>query len=515
MRSFPPMLVWLLVSLVNSSCSVDPVAPPFEPAALVHAGGSVADTSSVTVVPGPPVAIRIITEPGGAISGSRLAQQPVVELRNEQNRPVLQRAVIVTVARATGSGKLGGKLTATTNAQGRARFTALKISGSGLHKLEFSALRLPKATSQGFMVTPRPGDNEIVISPGTQIQPIVNQNPPGTRFLLKAGTHVGQMIVPKDFMQFRGETGTVLDGRGKVGFAFEVWRARGVQIRNLEITGYVSPQNDLGTIIQDPSSPDLLLENLNVHHIVGAGANLNGSFTVRGGSFHHNAMIGLSVPTGTDGLIDSVEIAYNNPDSRFDPLWGSGGIKIHYGERVTVRRCRVHHNVGPGIWYDGNNRGSLIEDNLVTDNTHVGIFYEISLAGVIRGNILLRNGTVHKGIYGAGILVATSQDVEVRDNVLDANANGIVAIQENRSDGYPVRNLWVHDNTVKQGTGGSGLVNLVPGDAMLRTMNNRFEGNVYNIGGNPSPFWMGALVRVSRSGWQARGQDQNSTFAGP
>ncbi len=52
-------------------------------------------------------------------------------------------------------------------------------------------------------------------------------------------------------------------------------------------------------------------------------------------------------------------------------------------------------------WYDGDNRRSVVSDNLVTDNTHVGIMYEISRSGVIRGNTVTGNGTVHKGVYGS------------------------------------------------------------------------------------------------------------------
>ena len=72
---------------------------------------------------------------------------------------------------------------------------------------------------------------------------------------------------------------------------------------------------------------------------------------------------------------------------------------------VTFRNNWVHHN-GNGIWYDGDNTGSLIEGNVVEDNAEQGIFYEISGQGVIRNNVIRRSG--HNGIF-----ISTSRDLEI------------------------------------------------------------------------------------------------------
>ena len=63
----------------------------------------------------------------------------------------------------------------------------------------------------------------IVIVPGESIQAKVDANPAGTTFLLKAGTHVRQSVVPKAGDVFRGEPGTVLDGQNATAFAFRGW----------------------------------------------------------------------------------------------------------------------------------------------------------------------------------------------------------------------------------------------------------------------------------------------------
>jgi parallel beta-helix repeat protein len=317
-------------------------------------------------------------------------------------------------------------------------------------------------------------------------------------------------------MQFRGEPGAVLDGQGATKFAF-AGGALGVRIQDVEITGY-SSDSTLGAI-QGYDAEDWTLQNLNVHDNYGYGALLRNHFTVLGGTFHHNSRLGISVWQGSGGLIDGVDLSFNNPDTLFAPLNQAGGIKIEQSDDVTVHGCHVHDNVGPGIWYDGDNRGSLISGNTVTDNTHVGILYEISYSGVIQGNTVVGNGVVEKAVYGSGILVANSQDVEIHDNVLRQNSDGIVAHRENRGSGafgvYEVRNLWVHDNDIEIPSGHAGMLDFIGDNAMLHSLNNRFDRNRYDITGNALPFYAGALDPSSVSAWRALGQDQNSTFTGP
>src|SRR5258708_23936591 len=52
----------------------------------------------------------------------------------------------------------------------------------------------------------------VDILPGTSIQSVVNANPAGTTYLLKAGIHRMQSITPKTGDTFVGESGTILNG---------------------------------------------------------------------------------------------------------------------------------------------------------------------------------------------------------------------------------------------------------------------------------------------------------------
>ena len=413
-----------------------------------------------------------------------------------------------TIVPAVSYSATGGSIT---------RATGLYTAGQTAGLYHVIATSMDGTRADTSVVAVETTGSEITINPGTPIQPIVAQSPLGAHFLLKAGVYAQQLISPKDSMQFRGEPGTVLDGQGVTAFAF-TGTARALWIRDIEITGYAPPHTDLGAI-QGFDGQDWILQNMNVHNNSGYGANLRGHFMVIGGTFHHNARLGIGVTEGSGGLIEGADLSFNNPDSSFAPLWEAGGVKVSSSSNVIVRGCHAHHNVGPGIWYDIDNRGSFVVDNLVTDNSYAGILYEISYSGVIQGNTVLRNGTPEAGVFGAGILIASSGDVEIHHNSLQANRQGIVAIQQDRGAGqfgpYLVENLSVHDNDVELKTGAAGLLDAIGTGSILNSSSNRFDGNRYDVTGNPLPFYTGGPNPDSIAAWQALGQDLTSTFTGP
>ena len=119
---------------------------------------------------------------------------------------------------------------------------------------------------------------------------------------------------------------------------------------------------------------------------------------------------------------------------------------------------------------------------MVYNNAGAGIYHEISHSALIRANTVVGNGRAdNPWLWGAGILVAASDGVEVTGNVVRANGNGIAGIQQNRGSGlygpHLLSNLWVHDNTV-DASGGSGVVQ-DSGDGAAWARNNRFERNAF------------------------------------
>ena len=109
----------------------------------------------------------------------------------------------------------------------------------------------------------------------------------------------------------------------------------------------------------------------------------------------------------TDVLVEQNEISFNGPEQ-----------KVSQSTNVTFRDNFVHHNRWDGIWYDGDNVGSLIEGNRVEDNPGSGIFYEISGRGIIRNNVVRRSGE-------HGVFISTSKDAEIYSNTLEDNFRGI------------------------------------------------------------------------------------------
>ena len=131
----------------------------------------------------------------------------------------------------------------------------------------------------------------------------------------------------------------------------------------------------------------------------------------------------------------------------------------------------------------------------MTDNVGIGIFHEISYDAVIRNNYVAGNGFGHSPwLWGAGIVVAASPNVEIHHNELVNNADGIAGIQQNRSDAPAahgpmiVKNLYVHDNRITMTEGQTGLVQDVSDNAIFTSRNNRFVNNEYILKGDGRQF---------------------------
>src|SRR5690242_1444155 len=95
------------------------------------------------------VALAIATQPPSAAqSGVTFASAPVAELRDRNDAVFAQAGVAVTASIASGGGTLGGTTTQITDAQGRATFPDLVISGSvGPRTLFFTANGLAGVSS--------------------------------------------------------------------------------------------------------------------------------------------------------------------------------------------------------------------------------------------------------------------------------------------------------------------------------------------------------------------------------
>lgn len=444
-----------------------------------------------------------------------------------------------------------------------------------------------------------PPTGVIAISPGTDIQGVVNANPVNSKFLLRAGTHRMQSIQPKDSDTFTGEVGTILNGSkiitgwvksgmywvagtggangnpsanpdwcesdypmcmrtedlfvGNAHFrqmdtlagvgtskyfidypASKVYLsddptgktvemavtpqafgggAANVLISGLTIEKYANPQQT--GAIHGVSGTGWTISSNTIQNNHGGGIKFGESATIIGNKILANGQAGI-LGSGSNDLIDSNEIAYNNTD-HYNMYIEAGGTKFAFCNILTVTNNNSHDNNGPGLWTDINNNNVIYAGNTVTNNKNIGISHEISYKAVIRNNIIRGNGlTMPVGQqecwYAGGIVVGHSPDVEVYGNTLDNNMQGICAIQTSRGIGslgpYEVHNLNVHDNTITQTNTWFAAAGLVaPGyDALYTSWNNHFTHNTYILG-NQDRVGYNWGPNMNRTQWKAAGMD--------
>jgi hypothetical protein len=289
--------------------------------------------------------------------------------------------------------------------------------------------------------------------------------------------------------------------------------ADGVRIAGLIIEKYAVPAQDGAVSSLGVSNWTITRNEIRLNHGLGVRAGANARIIEN--RIHHNGQLGIG-GGGSGVLVEGNEIAFNNT-AHFDPEWEAGGAKFTFNTGLVVRGNRVHHNGGVGLWTDIDNVGTLYEGNTSEDNTRNGILHEISYSAVIRNNIVRRNGgAFSEWIWGAGILVSSSRDVEVAGNVVEGNGDGIGGVQQARGAGnqgaYALSNLWVHDNTVTVAGGWTGVVQDVGDRSVFLSRNNRFERNQYQLpAGSLSFAWMDG--EYTDAGWRRFGQDVEGVFS--
>jgi parallel beta-helix repeat protein len=225
------------------------------------------------------------------------------------------------------------------------------------------------------------------------------------------------------------------------------------------------------------------LVNMYVHDNVGGrGIDVRDNTTnthIAGGRVTNNSVLGIGGSTASYLTIDGVEIDHNGAaDDCGNEAGGFKGVNAH----MIFRNSYVHDNSCIGIWEDINAANNEIAFNRVVNNTHEGIFYEISTSARIHDNTVTGNGFQFcVWLWGGGITLASSGNVEVDHNTVTNNCNGITGTQQNRPDGIPglLQNLNIHDNTVS-GRGSTGVV--ADNGANLALRNIQFVANSFLSG---------------------------------
>jgi parallel beta helix pectate lyase-like protein len=302
--------------------------------------------------------------------------------------------------------------------------------------------------------------------------------------------------------------------------------ASNVTIRGLVIEKYANPAQtgaiDASADGERSAAPDWVVEGNEVRWNHGGGIRLGPGMRVVKNQVHHNGQIGIA-GSGRNILVDGNEIAYNNY-AGYSYGWEAGGTKFVATEGLVVRNNFVHHNQGPGLWTDIDNRNSLYENNRTTANLVAGIFHEISFQAVIRHNTIENDGfdPAGRGPWrGSGIRVSASSGVEIYENRVANCMNGIVAIQPERGMSMRyhtprlVQDLDVHGNTIVQTEGiAAGLARDARhfDDSIFTRWHNRFENNRYTLADPGGRYFLWMNAARTKSEWQSFGNDRAGEF---
>jgi len=383
----------------------------------------------------------------------------------------------------------------------------------------------------------------VDILPGMDVPQIVDDNPVGTSFCVRAGVHTPtRPIRPRTGMTLTGEYGAIIDGTN-VTQSYDVsgtsivsgWNCGGVcdnvTVRNLVV------KNNTYVCIGATGSNGWHLDHVETSGCW-QGVNLSmGSGGYVGYSYIHHNGKGIGTPelqqwgAGYGGyqsfnqIWEYNEMAHNPGDSKWS---GSGNI--------TFRHNHVHHQ-DYGIWFDGDNTGDLVEDNTFEDLNDQAVMNEVS------GSLIVRNNTIRR-IGGIAVFISTSRDTQVYNNdVTDAwraislFANCYAIFDEPPYPGMMARDLannQIHDNTItvtanaKPGTftsaftwdGSCDSTRIAP--YLSNAKGNHYYSNTYNLFSASYPtttwgygnWWVWGNY-MTWAQWQAVPQDAGSIVSTP
>ncbi|WP_108666754.1 right-handed parallel beta-helix repeat-containing protein [Euzebya rosea] len=247
----------------------------------------------------------------------------------------------------------------------------------------------------------------------------------------------------------------------------------------------------------------------------GAGITLGPGATLTDSLITRNGQIGVTAWHGEGIVVERNEISYNRT-LQYHWGWEGGGTKFKETTGMVFTNNYVHHNFGPGVWFDIDNRDSVITSNLVSDNL-IGVMVEISYGATIADNRVTRNGADGWGDIGSGLWVSNSSDVEVMHNDFSDNRLEILATHYERGAGaygrYETTGLSVHHNAVTLGgTKPTGLRVYTGEDEFYTQRGNTFQDNTYRQVDSGAAFWWNGDHDFSS--WQSMGFDVNASFAG-
>jgi hypothetical protein len=325
------------------------------------------------------------------------------------------------------------------------------------------------------LVPTGPASTTVAVSPSQPIQDLVERMPEGRTFLIQAGLHRLESVVPKNGDSFIGEPGAVLSGAIVIK-SFErqgkYWTAQR-SIPQIQGPGKCQPQYPACTLPEDlfmDDAPLLRVQNLaDVARHAWYLDYATGTVYMSDNPTGHTVELSLTrhafYGSATDVTIRGLVVEkYANPaqsgaiHALTDPgplsrnwvvekneirLNHGGGIRLGHGTKVLQNR--IHHNGQIGVVGSGNE--IVVEGNEIAYNNYAGYDYSWEAGGTkfsFTRNLVVRTNFAHHnqgpGLWTdgdndsvlyernrttanlvAGIEHEISFDAVIRDNVIESD----------------------------------------------------------------------------------------------
>ncbi|WP_203362668.1 nitrous oxide reductase family maturation protein NosD [Bacillus sp. REN10] len=284
-----------------------------------------------------------------------------------------------------------------------------------------------------------------------ELQPLIDQAPPKSEIRLERGLYAGPVVIDKP-LTIKGEKGAVIDG-GKNGNVVTI-QADDVAVHGVTIQHSGKGAQQAGILIDKAKSAKIIDNYLkNVHY---------GVF-IRGGRSH---------------------MISNNHFSSYPGHFSTRGNGIHLlataNNRIVANEMT---NVQDGIYLDESSNNEMNENTISgsryathfmfsTDNSVKGNHFFDNINGVMAMNskgIDIEENLFEKQLNyrGFGVLIYETEDVQLEDNDLLYNHNGL-SLQS--SNNISVKNNIIAGNYIGLITEGK--------NSDIQLSENRFEGNI-------------------------------------
>jgi hypothetical protein len=146
----------------------------------------------------------------------------------------------------------------------------------------------------------------VAIGTGDDAQSVVNAHGPGTTYIVKAGTHLGNFSVqPKSGDRFCGEPGAVLDGGRSLASAFS-GGATNVTLDSIIVRDY-NPGWQGAAIQPQPRASGWVVRNVSALHNGWAGLLVADGMKILGGHYNDNDQLGIGGNAATGIVVDGLD----------------------------------------------------------------------------------------------------------------------------------------------------------------------------------------------------------------